>query len=178
MLINGARACVQCNIPRTPAGVGALIHRYPLVLLCKPVRCNDKFWRQAIDLAAFTHRFGHCRVPDDATWRSLARFVERQRIIAAEGRLEQEKADVLANLQFDFGGEVRRSTPRRYALVLVCTPSQAIFHPYTSGLPNETFMLYYLLLPNVILLCASSVHVGVFVILIRSPLPSFILFLA
>jgi hypothetical protein len=107
---------MQCGIPRTPAGVGALLQRYPMVLLCKPVRANDRFWRNAVALAAFAHQHGHCSVRQ---WRLLARFVARQRSLAAEGRLEPEKVDVLTNFQFDFGDRVRLSLLQRAAAGLL-----------------------------------------------------------
>lgn len=78
-----------------------------MVLLCKPVRANDRFFRNACSLAAFAHSHGHCRVPESSEWVTLRRFVDRSRALFAEGRLEQEKVDVLANFQFDFGVEVR-----------------------------------------------------------------------
>jgi Helicase associated domain len=78
-----------------------------MVLLCKPVRANDRFWRNAVELAAFVHQHGHCRVPDARPWMPLRRFVDRARALHAEQRMEQEKVDVLENLQFDFGLEVR-----------------------------------------------------------------------
>lgn len=79
-----------------------------MVLLCKPVRANDRFFRNACSLAAFAHSHGHCRVPDTSEWATLRRFVDRSRALFAEGRLEQEKVDILANYQFDFGVEVRK----------------------------------------------------------------------
>eukprot|EP00892_Ulva_mutabilis_P002979 jgi/Ulvmu1/12682/UM094_0039.1 len=95
-----------CGIPRARAGVGALIQRYPMVLLCKPVNANDRFWRNAVALAAFAHQHGHCRVPEGPPeWRTLARFVARTRVLHAEGRLEPEKVDVLTNFQFDFASK-------------------------------------------------------------------------
>lgn len=78
-----------------------------MVLLCKPVRANDRFFRNGCSLAAFVHAHGHCRIPDCADWATLRRFVDRSRALFAEGRLEQEKIDILANYQFDFGVEVR-----------------------------------------------------------------------
>lgn len=78
-----------------------------MVLLCKPVRANDRFFRNACSLAAFAHSHGHCRIPGSSEWVTLRRFVDRSRALFAEGRLEQEKVDILANYQFDFGVEVR-----------------------------------------------------------------------
>lgn len=105
----GLSVCaVQCGVPRTATGVGALIQRYPMVLLCKPARANDRFFRNACSLAAFVHAHGHCRIPDCPEWATLRRFVTRSRALFAEGRLEPEKVDILANYQFDFGVEVWR----------------------------------------------------------------------
>lgn len=97
---------MQCGIPRST--IGALIQRFPMVLLCKPSGANDRFWRNAVSLCGFAHQHGHCNVPEgDRRWRTLARFVSRLRILHAEGRLEQEKIDILTNFQFDFGSAVR-----------------------------------------------------------------------
>lgn len=96
---------MQCGIPR--AGIGPLIQRFPMVLLCKPFGANDRFWRNAVSLCAFAHLHGHCNVPEgEREWRTLARFVSRLRILHAEGRLEHEKIDILTNFQFDFGSAV------------------------------------------------------------------------
>lgn len=80
-----------------------------MVLLCKPVRINDRFWRNAVSLCGFVYQHGHCNVPEGLReWRTLSRFVSRLRVLHAERRLEPEKVDILTNFQFDFGSQVRR----------------------------------------------------------------------
>ena len=105
------RLLLQCGVPR--GAVGQILARYPLVLLCKPTRA-DRFDRNAVALAALAHTHGGAAVPPppaDAAagkdpWATLRTFEARMKAQQKDGTLEQEKADILDSLQFDFG-EVR-----------------------------------------------------------------------
>jgi len=91
-----------CQVPRGPAGVGAILAASPLVLLCKP-SVNDRWDRRAVELAAFRHLQGHCAVPDP--WRGtseLAAWVKRQHVAVAQRSLSSERVAILSDIGVAF----------------------------------------------------------------------------
>lgn len=64
---------------------------------------NDAFNRKCFELIAYKEKYGNCHVPSTYNEEEpLGKWVERIRIEAREGKLDQFKIDQLKSLGFDF----------------------------------------------------------------------------
>ena len=80
-----------CRVPRGARGVGSLLQRFPLALLCKP-SATDRFDRRALELAAFAFQHGSADVPDAPPHCALHAFVMRCRCGAGGRRGGRRRA--------------------------------------------------------------------------------------
>ncbi|CAG9467497.1 unnamed protein product [Pedinophyceae sp. YPF-701] len=107
MLVRNAQLVAEylvesCHVEPGPKGVGKLIANAPRLLMCKPT-ANDRWYRRALDLAAFQHRFGHCNVPDK--WEEnpeLPRWLRRQFVEMAQSSLAPERTAILREVGLEF----------------------------------------------------------------------------
>ena len=88
------------GVPRGKSGVGDLVSRVPLLILCN-VDGADNWDKRAVQLAA--HWFRHGKFDPSEASGDLKRWTHRVRRHKAEGKLSQDQVKLLELIGFDFG---------------------------------------------------------------------------
>mmetsp|Transcript_4466 Transcript_4466/g.13205 ORF Transcript_4466/g.13205 Transcript_4466/m.13205 type:complete len:502 (-) Transcript_4466:1469-2974(-) len=89
------------GIPKGRAGIGSLVAKVPLLILCN-VEGADSWDKRAVQLAAHWFKHGDFR-PSSESSGDLKRWTHRVRRHKAEGKLSQDQVKLLELIGFDFG---------------------------------------------------------------------------